>query len=107
MNKLIYHIKSALKPRMRNIISILSLVIYANIVYDKSYDNFHNNTDRMYVVRAYYIDDGQEDWGSNIPDIVLPTFLEELPDVEAGTLFRHGGTLYKIDNNDVRYPLFA
>ena len=112
MNKLIYHIKSALKPRMRNIISILSLalglalslVIYANIIYDKSYDNFHNNTDRMYVVRAYYIDDGQEDWGSNIPDIVLPTFLEELPDVEAGTLFRHGGTLYKIDNNDITIP---
>lgn len=103
MNKFIYHIKAALKPNARNIISIfslalglaLSLVLWGSAMYDRSYDSFHKDKDRLYSLNRSYND--EESWG--VPDITSQTLKSEMPDIEDATRFISREITYKIDNN--------
>ena len=62
-------------------ISIAScLLIYLYIQHEWTYDRFHENADRIYLVRADY-----ENW-TVTPPILAPTLLDNFPDVEDALL---------------------
>ena len=96
MKHLRYNIKAALKPSAKNIISVLSLalgltlilVLFGNLMFEKSYDNFHKNSDRLYNVNCWYITNESTGYGDKVPDIVIPTLKQEIPEIELATYFR-------------------
>ena len=108
MKHLIYYIKLALKPSLKNIICILSLafglslslVLFGNVLYERSFDNFHDNKDRTYLINAHYFEDQKESGVHNsLPIMVIPKIFAEIPEIEIATQFYDRPYEYTLNNN--------
>lgn len=104
MKHLLYYIKVALKPSSRNIISVLSLalglalslVLFGSATYENSYDSFHENDDRLYLVNTSF---GNRGYDCMVSGALIPILKTEMPEIEQGTEFTNSGGNFKIGDN--------
>ena len=99
--KLIF--RNLVKNKIFSIINILgltiglsaSMLIYLWVTEELSYDNFHNNYENIY--RIYFTETGESTLTlSNVPPALVPTVLNEIPELENG--FR-----YDIYSSTIKY----
>lgn len=99
----------ALKPNVKNTISVLSLaiglalvlVLFGDIMYKRSYDNFHENGDRLYFVNTHWGEDDEKfSIDNRVPNVVLPTLMAEMPEIEIGTRYYWSESEYKLGDNE-------
>ena len=63
----------------------VGIVLIAKVFFELSYDSFYNDIDRVYTIRTWYSQQGDElDYGQ-VSGAVAVGFMEEVPGVEAGT----------------------
>ena len=63
----------------------VGIVLIATVFFELSYDSFYNDIDRVYTIRTWYSQQGDElDYGQ-VSGAVAVGFMEEVPGVEAGT----------------------
>lgn len=114
MKNIFYHIRFALKPRMRNIIPVISLVIgltfalilFGNVTYQYTFDSHIAHTDRMFSLSRDtdhpYSD--AADWFYQVPDVVVPTFVAEIPEIEMAVTTYGANYTYVHNGKDVFIP---
>ena len=96
-------IKQALFPNIKNAISVLtlvfglslSLVLFSNVSYIKSFDNYNKHIDDLYIIEARY---GENGTGDYIPDPIVPTFKAEIPEIKYATNIRGAAREFLYDN---------
>ena len=99
-------LKQALFPNAKNIISILtlvfglslSLVLFSNVTYIKSFDKYNKHIDDLYIIDARYGENGNSDY---LPDAVIPTFKSEIPEIKYATNITYAGREYLYNNKKV------
>ncbi len=63
----------------------VGIVLIAKVFFELSYDSFYKDIDRVYTIRTWYSQQGDElDYGQ-VSGAVAVGFMEEVPGVEAGT----------------------
>lgn len=63
----------------------VGIVLIAKVFFELSYDSFYKDIDRVYTIRTWYSQHGDElDYGQ-VSGAVAVGFMEEVPGVEAGT----------------------
>ena len=63
----------------------VGIVLIAKVFFELSYDSFYNDIDRVYTIRTWYSQQGDElDYGQ-VSGAVAVGFMEEVPGVEVGT----------------------
>lgn len=66
------------------IVSFLAICLY--IQHEWSYDKMYADYDRIYKFNQEFISQGESQLVSSTPSSLIPTLIEEVPDVETGTL---------------------
>ena len=63
----------------------LGVVLIAKVFFELSYDSFYKDIDRVYTIRTWYSQQGDEGDYGQVSGAVAVGFMEEVPGVEAGT----------------------
>ena len=63
----------------------VGIVLIAKVFFELSYDSFYKDVDRVYTIRTWYSQHGDEDDYGQVSGGVAVGFMEEVPGVEAGT----------------------
>lgn len=66
------------------IVSFLAICLY--IQHEWSYDKMYADYDRIYKFNQEFVSQGESQLVSSTPSSLIPTLIEEVPDVETGTL---------------------
>lgn len=96
MKRLLYSIRYLLKNKGNNAIKVVSLtlglvvalVLFSQVAFDLSYDNFYPDKERIYSITCKWNINGKEDAdeGRIINAPFAPTMNQEIPEVEVGTV---------------------
>ncbi|MDH6357316.1 ABC transporter permease [Parabacteroides sp. PF5-9] len=99
MKQLLYGIRYLWKNKGSNFIKVISLtlglvvglVLFSQVAFDMSYDNFYPDKDRIYSVTIKWNVDGRDlDEARTINAPFTPTMVQEFPEVESGTVMTNG-----------------
>ena len=63
----------------------VGIVLIAKVFFELSYDSFYKDIDRVYTIRTWYSQNGDEKDYGQVSGGVAVGFMEEVPGVEAGT----------------------
>ena len=63
----------------------VGIVLIAKVFFELSYDSFYKDIDRVYTIRTWYSQHGDEHDYGQVSGAVAVGFMEEVPGVEAGT----------------------
>ena len=63
----------------------VGIVLIAKVFFELSYDSFYKDIDRVYTIRTWYSQHGDEHDYGQVSGAVSVGFMEEVPGVEAGT----------------------
>ena len=63
----------------------VGIVLIAKVFFELSYDSFYKDIDRVYTIRTWYSQQGDENDYGQVSGAVAVGFMEEVPGVEAGT----------------------
>ena len=63
----------------------VGIVLIAKVFFELSYDSFYKDIDRVYTIRTWYSQQGDEHDYGQVSGAVSVGFMEEVPGVEAGT----------------------
>jgi putative ABC transport system permease protein len=66
------------------IVSFLAISLY--IYHELSYDRMYTDADRIYQFQQEFVSGGETELVTSTPSILVPTLMEEVPEVEIGTL---------------------
>ncbi len=106
-------LRNLLKYKIYSMINIVglsigiasSILLVLFIQHELSFDNYHENADRIFRVAASYKLGGQNYEMATTPAPLAQTLLEEFPGVEKTVRFRnHGGSVIKYENNVFKEP---
>ena len=86
----------------------VGIVLIAKVFFELSYDSFYKDIDRVYTIRTWYSQQGDEDDYGQVSGAVAVGFMEEVPGVEAGTRTTYvfnGDTYLNEDGNKLKATL--
>ena len=63
----------------------VGVVLIAKVFFELSYDSFYKDIDRLYCIRAWHSQNGDEDDYGQVSGAVAVGFMQEVPGVEVGT----------------------
>ena len=63
----------------------VGIVLIAKVFFEMSYDSFYKEIDRVYTIRTWYSQQGDEHDYGQVSGAVAVGFMEEVPGVEVGT----------------------
>ena len=63
----------------------VGIVLIAKVFFEMSYDSFYKDIDRVYTIRTWYSQQGDEHDYGQVSGAVAVGFMEEVPGVEVGT----------------------
>ena len=63
----------------------VGIVLIAKVFFELSYDSFYKDIDRVYTIRTWYTQQGDEHDYGQVSGAVAVGFMEEVPGVEVGT----------------------
>lgn len=74
----------------------VGIVLIAKVFFELSYDSFYKDIDRVYMIRNYYSQHGDEHDYGQVSGAVPVGFMEEVPGIEVGTrtTFVFNGDIY-------------
>lgn len=74
----------------------VGIVLIAKVFFELSYDSFYKDIDRVYMIRNYYSQHGDEHDYGQVSGAVSVGFMEEVPGIEVGTrtTFVFNGDIY-------------
>ncbi len=74
----------------------VGIVLIAKVFFELSYDSFYKDIDRVYTIRNYYSQHGDEHDYGQVSGAVPVGFMEEVPGIEVGTrtTFVFNGDIY-------------
>lgn len=74
----------------------VGIVLIAKVFFELSYDSFYKDIDRVYTIRNYYSQHGDEHDYGQVSGAVSVGFMEEVPGIEVGTrtTFVFNGDIY-------------
>ena len=80
----------------------VGIVLIAKVFFELSYDSFYKDIDRVYTIRTWYSQHGDEHDYGQVSGAVSVGFMEEVPGVEAGTrtTFVFNGDTYLDENGN-------
>ena len=79
------HSDSLIKVLSLGIGLAVGIVLIAKVFFELSYDSFYKDIDRVYCIRTWYSQHGDENDYEQVSGAVSVGFMEEVPGVEAGT----------------------
>lgn len=83
----------------------VGIVLIAKVFFELSYDSFYKDIDRVYTIRNYYSQNGDEHDYGQVSGAVSVGFMEEVPGIEVGTrttFFFNGDTYLDADGNKLK-----
>ena len=86
----------------------VGIVLIAKVFFELSYDSFYKDIDRVYTIRNYYSQHGDENDYGQVSGAVPVDFMEEVPGVECGTRTTYvfnGDTYLDEDGNKLKATL--
>ena len=86
----------------------VGIVLIAKVFFELSYDSFYKDIDRVYTIRTWYSQQGNEHDYGQVSGAVAVGFMEEVPGVEQGTrttFVFDGDTYLDEDGNKLRGTL--
>ena len=86
----------------------VGIVLIAKVFFELSYDSFYKDIDRVYTIRTWYSQQGDEDDYGQVSGAVAVGFMEEVPGVEVGTRTTYvfnGDTYLDEDGNKLKATL--
>lgn len=86
----------------------VGIVLIAKVFFELSYDSFYKDIDRVYTIRTWYSQQGDEHDYGQVSGAVSVGFMEEVPGVEVGTRTTYvfnGDTYLDEDGNKLRGTL--
>ena len=86
----------------------VGIVLIAKVFFELSYDSFYKDIDRVYTIRNYYSQHGDEHDYGQVSGAVPMGFMEEVPGVECGTRTTYvfnGDTYLDEDGNKLKATL--
>lgn len=86
----------------------VGIVLIAKVFFELSYDSFYKDIDRVYTIRTWYSQQGDENDYGQVSGAVAVGFMEEVPGVEQGTrttFVFDGDTYLDEDGNKLRGTL--
>ena len=86
----------------------VGIVLIAKVFFELSYDSFYKDIDRVYTIRNYYSQHGDENDYGQVSGAVPVGFMEEVPSVECGTRTTYvfnGDTYLDEDGNKLKATL--
>ena len=86
----------------------VGIVLIAKVFFELSYDSFYKDIDRVYTIRTWYSQQGDEHDYGQVSGAVAVGFMEEVPGVEQGTrttFVFDGDTYLDEDGNKLRGTL--
>ena len=86
----------------------VGIVLIAKVFFEMSYDSFYKDIDRVYTIRTWYSQQGDEHDYGQVSGAVAVGFMEEVPGVEQGTrttFVFDGDTYLDEDGNKLRGTL--
>lgn len=112
MRQIYYTLRYLLHSRGNNGIKIISLalglpmslVLFAQVAFEMSYDNFYPDTDRLYRIRRV-LNMTQEEKEKDMPIInapVAPAMLKEFPEIESATVITSWSSDSKLTDEENR-----
>lgn len=88
----------------------VGIVLIAKVFFELSYDSFYKDIDRVYTIRTWYTQQGDEHDYGQVSGAVAVGFMEEVPGVEQGTrttFVFDGDTYLDEDGNKLRGTLIC
>ena len=86
----------------------VGIVLIAKVFFELSYDSFYKDIDRVYTIRTWYSQQGDEHDYGQVSGAVAVGFMEEVPGVECGTRTTYvfnGDTYLDEDGNKLKATL--
>ncbi len=86
----------------------VGIVLIAKVFFELSYDSFYKDIDRVYTIRTWYSQHGDEHDYGQVSGAVSVGFMEEVPGVEVGTRTTYvfnGDTYLDADGNKLKATL--
>ena len=86
----------------------VGIVLIAKVFFELSYDSFYRDIDRVYCIRTWYSQHGDEHDYGQVSGAVSVGFMEEVPGVEVGTRTTYvfnGDTYLDADGNKLKGTL--
>ena len=86
----------------------VGIVLIAKVFFELSYDSFYKDIDRVYCIRTWYSQHGDEHDYGQVSGAVSVGFMEEVPGVEVGTRTTYvfnGDTYLDEDGNKLKATL--
>ena len=86
----------------------VGIVLIAKVFFELSYDSFYKDIDRVYTIRNYYSQHGDEHDYGQVSGAVPVGFMEEVPGIEVGTRITYvfnGDTYLDEDGNKLKATL--
>lgn len=83
----------------------VGIVLIAKVFFELSYDSFYKDIDRVYTIRNYYSQHGDEHDYGQVSGAVSVGFMEEVPGIEVGTrttFVFNGDTYLDADGNKLK-----
>lgn len=83
----------------------VGIVLIAKVFFELSYDSFYKDIDRVYTIRNYYSQHGDEHDYGQVSGAVPVGFMEEVPGIEVGTrttFVFNGDTYLDADGNKLK-----
>lgn len=83
----------------------VGIVLIAKVFFELSYDSFYKDIDRVYTIRNYYSQHGDEHDYEQVSGAVPVGFMEEVPGIEVGTrttFVFNGDTYLDADGNKLK-----
>ena len=78
----------------------MGLVLIAKVCFERSYDNFYPDNDRIYLVKSGINREGKKDTWGQVSGAIAPGMKAEIPEVEAATRYTRIGS----DNEQIMTP---
>ena len=78
----------------------MGLVLIAKVCFERSYDNFYPDNDRIYLVKSGINREGKKDTWGQVSGAITPGMKAEIPEVEAATRYTRIGS----DNELIMTP---
>nr|WP_285826184.1 ABC transporter permease [Parabacteroides goldsteinii] len=70
----------------------MGLVLIAKVCFERSYDNFYPDNDRIYLVKSGINREGKKDTWGQVSGAIAPGMKAEIPEVEAATRYTRIGS---------------
>lgn len=83
----------------------VGIMLIAKVFFELSYDSFYKDIDRVYTIRNYYSQNGDEHDYGQVSGAVSVGFMEEVPGIEVGTrttFVFNGDTYLNADGNKLK-----